>query len=242
MTINYGTRRADRRFRMWRPTGGSGQIQRLLDGLLDSFESSPAEGAERRIDGPGLFDGRDLIALGPRVALQTAVPGPELGPEAERAALDRGERHDAHIQRVTVQRIRGDDESGPLFVEREKTNLASLGEPSRRSGGSLKRHQSRVQDATAADSKARRSARWSPAEPKKLAASASRAARRSKSKARRRSRFTRSLSESAPLVRFTSARIFRSREKVLVSLVAIRIPIRFPTGKYCSKFRSLPGG
>jgi hypothetical protein len=44
----------------------------------------------------------------------------------------------------------------------------------------------------AADSKAR-SARWSRAEAKKLAASASRAARRSKFKARRRRPFTRSL-------------------------------------------------
>jgi len=53
--------------------------------------------------------------------------------------LDGGEGHDAHIQRMTVQRIRRDDESGPLFVEREKANLASLGKPTRRGGRSFER-------------------------------------------------------------------------------------------------------
>jgi hypothetical protein len=89
----------------------------LLDGLLDSFQSCPAEDTERRIDGPGLFDRGDLIAVGPRVALQTPVAGPEFRPEAERAVLDRGEGHDAHIESVAVQRIRRDDDSVPLFVE-----------------------------------------------------------------------------------------------------------------------------
>jgi len=92
--------------------------------LLDSFQSWPAESAERRIDSPGLFECGDLIALGLQVALQPAVAGPELRPEAERAVLDCREGHNAHIQRMAVQRIQRGDECRPLLVEREKANLA----------------------------------------------------------------------------------------------------------------------
>src|ERR1035441_693575 len=136
---------------------------------------------------------------------------------------------------MPIQGIGRHYQSGPLFVQKQQTDLTPFGKPPHRSGNPLQRHSSRVQDAMAADSNARRSSRAGGASSKNLAISRSSATRVSRSKAKRRRLFTLWLSDCEPLVRLTSANISSSKEKVLVRLMAVRIPTSSPIENDCRR-------
>ena len=88
-----------------------------------------------------------------------ALACPETQPEAKGLVLDRGDRHNADVQCVAIQRVGGNDQSRPLLVEHKQANIASLRKPPRRDAGSLQGHQWRAKDSMVADSNARRSVR-----------------------------------------------------------------------------------
>ena len=114
-----------------------GKSKRDLYLLLDSGKRRVRYDAQCRVAKEAFLKCGHLVAFRPTIVVQPSVPPFNKHSHTKLDVLDRGERYQANIVRMSVKRIHGQDNSGARLIEVHKINFAASGVPGMRSAGHL---------------------------------------------------------------------------------------------------------
>jgi len=107
-----------------------GKIKCESDTIFNAAERRKRNPSQRRVHYELFAHGCDLVAFYPRVSGESAFPGCNRDPQREASVLNRGDRHDADIQCMPIQRVVRDNQGWTVFIDVYPVDLSPSREPS----------------------------------------------------------------------------------------------------------------
>jgi len=110
-------------------TEASRQVKSKFDPVLNPAQRGNTQTTQWRIDRGLLFQCGYLIAFGPGLATQAAIARSNRDTQSESPMMNRGDRHHANIQGMTIKDVARNDQRWPIFIETHQVNFAAFGIP-----------------------------------------------------------------------------------------------------------------